>query len=158
HRSMDFVAGAVQEARIDEDDALEGLLDAGFQVDRGSALLVHDADLERIFRQREHLFDRANRSQVSATSSGPCLLSFTILTEPVRLLRTFEPPFRSWMARSPVTAASSMPSGISAPDASSTASVNMWWPTLRTKRRLRPCSFSCLPSGAMYTRSGLSAR
>ena len=42
------------------------------------------------------------------------------------------------MAISAVTAASSIPSGIGSPASSSTASVIMWWPTLRTSIRLRP--------------------
>ncbi|OIQ72308.1 hypothetical protein GALL_460670 [mine drainage metagenome] len=57
HRGMDLVAGTVEEAGIDEHDALEGLLDAGLEVHGGAAILVHDADLHGVFRQRQHLFD-----------------------------------------------------------------------------------------------------
>ncbi len=56
---MDLVAGAVEEAGVDEADALGGVLDAGLEVDRGAALLVHDADLHGVFRQSEHLLDFA---------------------------------------------------------------------------------------------------
>ena len=59
HRGMDLVAGAVEEAGVDEADALRGILDAGLEVDRGAALLVHDADLHGVFRQRQHLLDFA---------------------------------------------------------------------------------------------------
>ncbi len=50
HRGMDLVAGTVEEAGVDEHDALQGVLDAGLEVDRGAALLVHDADLHGVFR------------------------------------------------------------------------------------------------------------
>ena len=98
---------------------------------------------------------RVNISQAKAISSGPCILGFTIYTEPSRLLRR---AFRSCIAISAVTAASSMPSGISAPAPSSTASVNMWWPTLRISIRLRPGSTTSPPPGAVNTRSGFSVR
>ncbi len=58
---MDLVAGTVEEAGIDEADALGGVLDAGLEVDRGAALLVHDADLHGIGRQRQHLLDLAEQ-------------------------------------------------------------------------------------------------
>ena len=61
HRGMDLVAGAVEEAGIDEADPLRGVLDAGLEVDRGAALLVHDADLHGVFRQRQHLLDLAEQ-------------------------------------------------------------------------------------------------
>ena len=62
------------------------------------------------------------------------------------------------MAIAEVTMASSMPSGISAPSLSRTASVNMWWPTLRISIRLRPGSTSAPPSGAVNWRSAESLR
>ena len=61
HRGMDLVAGAVEEAGVDEADALQRLLDAGLEVDRGAAFLVHDADLHGVFRQAEHLLDPAEQ-------------------------------------------------------------------------------------------------
>ena len=61
HRGVDLVAGAVQETRIDEDDALGRLLDAGLEVHRGAALLVHDPDLQRVVRQAQELLDPAEQ-------------------------------------------------------------------------------------------------
>ncbi len=48
HRRMDFVAGAVEEASIDEDHTFFCCADCFLEVDRGAALLIHDADLQRI--------------------------------------------------------------------------------------------------------------
>ena len=53
------------------------------------------------------------------------------------------------MAIRVVTAASRIPSGISAPSGVRTASVNMWWPTLRISIRLRPGRIRLPPSGAV---------
>ena len=100
---------------------------------------------------------RANSSTANATSSGPCILGFTIYTDPSRLLRRAL-GLRSCIAISEVTAASSIPSGMSAPCSSSTASVNMWWPTLRISIRLRPGKVMSLPSGAVKVRSADSVR
>ena len=47
---MDLVTRAVQEASIDEDDAILSTLNAGLKVDAGPALLVHDAHFEGVRR------------------------------------------------------------------------------------------------------------
>ena len=57
HRGVDLVAGAVKEAGVDEHHPVCGGLDAGLQVERGAALLVHDADLDGGRRQAEHVLD-----------------------------------------------------------------------------------------------------
>ncbi|MCY1297111.1 hypothetical protein D9M70_465380 [compost metagenome] len=57
HRGMDLVAGAIEEAGVDEDDALAGSADAFLEVDRGAALLVHDAHLHGVGGHAERLFD-----------------------------------------------------------------------------------------------------
>ena len=57
HRGMDLVAGAVEKAGVDEADPLQRVLDAGLEVDRGAALIVHDADLHGVLGQRQHLLD-----------------------------------------------------------------------------------------------------
>jgi hypothetical protein len=54
---VDLVARAVEESRVDENDALTRRADAFFQIDRGSALLVHDADLDRVALKAERLLD-----------------------------------------------------------------------------------------------------
>ena len=46
HGGVNLVAGAVQEAGVDEDDPVGGLADAFLEVDGGAAFLVHDADLD----------------------------------------------------------------------------------------------------------------
>ena len=56
-RGMDLIAGAVEKASVDEDDTLFGHLDAGLKVHRGSALLVHDSELDSERRQAEKLLD-----------------------------------------------------------------------------------------------------
>ena len=61
HGGMDFVAGAVEEAGVDEHHALARFLDAGLEVDRGTTLLVHDADLEGVARQAENVLDAAEQ-------------------------------------------------------------------------------------------------
>ena len=53
---MDFIAGAIQEARIDEDHAILGGCDAGLQVHRGAAFLIHNAHLERGALQAQRIF------------------------------------------------------------------------------------------------------
>ena len=58
---MNLVAGTVQKAGVDKHDALAGRFDARLEVDRRAALFVHDADFERITRQREHVFDAAEQ-------------------------------------------------------------------------------------------------
>ena len=57
HGGVDFIAGAVEETGVDKHHTLAGRLDAGLEVDRGAALLVHDPDLEGVARQVQHLFD-----------------------------------------------------------------------------------------------------
>ena len=59
HRGVDLVAGAVEEAGVDEDDPLAGLVDAGLEVERRTPLLVHDADLDGQRGQPEQLLDAA---------------------------------------------------------------------------------------------------
>ncbi len=56
---MNLVAGAVQEAGVDEGHAPPGRRDAVGQVDAGAPLLVHDAHLDRQRRQAQHGLHRA---------------------------------------------------------------------------------------------------
>ena len=57
HRGVDLVAGAVEEARVDEGDARARSADGFLQVDGGAALFVHDAELDGVGRQAQHLLD-----------------------------------------------------------------------------------------------------
>lgn len=59
HRGVDFIASAVEETGVDERHALGGSLDAGLEVDRGTALLVHDADLDGVAWHAQKVFDLA---------------------------------------------------------------------------------------------------
>ena len=56
------IARPVEEAGVDEDDPVLGLPDAFLEVDRGAALLVHDADLERIPLQAQGVLDTLEQS------------------------------------------------------------------------------------------------
>ena len=61
HRGVDLVAGAVEEAGVDEHDALGRRPDAGLEVDGGAPLLVHDAHLERVAGKPQHVLDAAEQ-------------------------------------------------------------------------------------------------
>jgi hypothetical protein len=52
---VDLVPGAVQESGVDEGDPRLRRTDGFGQVDRGSAFLVHDADLHGIGGQLQNL-------------------------------------------------------------------------------------------------------
>ncbi len=74
HGGVDLVAGAVEEAGVDEHDAVDGFLDAGGEVDRRTTLLVHDADLERVLRKPEDLLDTAEQFGGEGNFLGTVLL------------------------------------------------------------------------------------
>ena len=81
---------------------------------------------------------RPNNSLVNATSSGPCILGFTML-----MLLAVEfwyglLPFKSCIAISEVIMPSMMPSGTSLPFSSMIAGLVIRCPTLRTNSMLRP--------------------
>ena len=59
HRRVDLVAGAVEEAGVDEDDPVPGRVHGGGEVQRGAPLLVHQADLERVRREPEEFLHPA---------------------------------------------------------------------------------------------------
>ena len=52
---MDLIARAIQEAGIDEYDAITHGADAGLQIDGRAALLVHDPDLHGVAGQLEQI-------------------------------------------------------------------------------------------------------
>ena len=56
-RGVDLVAGAVEEAGVDEHHPILCRVDARLQVDRGAPLLIHDAHLQRVAREAQHVFD-----------------------------------------------------------------------------------------------------
>ncbi len=62
HGGVDLVAGAVEEAGVDERDAFGCGLDGRGEVDGGAAFLVHDADLEGVAGgQAEDVLDAAEQ-------------------------------------------------------------------------------------------------
>jgi hypothetical protein len=71
---VNFVAGTIKEARVDEHNAVDGFLDAGSEVDRRATLFVHDADLERVRRQAEDLLDAAEQFGGEGNFLGTVLL------------------------------------------------------------------------------------
>ena len=71
HGGVDLIAGAIQEAGVDEDHPIRGGLDGGLEVDGGATLLVHDADLEGGVRESEHLFDAAKQLGGEGHFLGP---------------------------------------------------------------------------------------
>ncbi len=56
HRGVNLVAGTIKEAGVDKGHARFGRADTLRQVDRGAALFIHDAQLDRIGRQTQHGF------------------------------------------------------------------------------------------------------
>lgn len=74
HGGVDLVAGAVEEAGVDEHDAVDGFLDAGSEVDCRATLLVHDADLERVLGKPEDLLDAAEQFGGEGNFLGAVLL------------------------------------------------------------------------------------
>ena len=66
HARMDLVASTVQETCIDEHHTIPCLTNRRFQVYRGPALFIHNADLERIALQsqrRFHAFEQIDRGR-----------------------------------------------------------------------------------------------
>ena len=109
---------------------------------------------------------RPKSSLAKATSAGPCILGFTMYTEPVRELPKACSLFRfkSCSAIVTVTTASKMPSKISLPLPSIIAGLVMRCPTLRRKSNERPCKVMTpslapfVPAAAVYLRSALRVR
>ena len=57
HRGVDFIAGAVEEASVDEDDAFLGGTYCFLQVHRGAAFLIHDPHLDGVRLHTEQHLD-----------------------------------------------------------------------------------------------------
>ena len=98
-----------------------------------------------------------NKSQVNFTSSGPCILGFTIY-----ILFVFEflytpLPIMSCMAIHTVKKASIIPSGTSLPFRSLIAGLVIKCPTFLTNMRLLPGSSIIFPFFNKYFLSGLSS-
>ncbi len=74
HRGVDLVAGAVEEAGVDEDEAVASGVDAAGQVERRTPLLVHQAELDRRGRQAEQLLHGGEQLARDRDLVGPVLL------------------------------------------------------------------------------------
>ena len=98
HRRMDLVAGAVEEAGVDEDDPVLHRMDTGREVGRGAALLVHDPDLDRMPRQPQQVLDRIEQVIGEAALLRPVHLgfddidrAFTTVTDRAKPLQVMHP-------------------------------------------------------------------
>ena len=58
HRGVHFVAGAIQEAGVDEDDPVFHRMNARGEVSGRAAFFVHHADLDGVTRKAKHIFNR----------------------------------------------------------------------------------------------------
>ena len=79
HRGVDLVAGAVEEAGVDEDDAVaaaSAMQALRLTVVRRSSSMM--PTLTVLARQAEQSSTRPNSSSVNATSSGPCIFGLTM--------------------------------------------------------------------------------
>ncbi|GAK32601.1 hypothetical protein AQ1_00467 [alpha proteobacterium Q-1] len=59
HRCVDFIAGAIQKAGIDEKHPILHRRNARRQIERGAAFLIHDPDFDGVLRKIECLFHKA---------------------------------------------------------------------------------------------------
>ena len=59
---MHLIPCPIQEPGIDEDHALGGCIDAGFQVDCGATLFIHDAHFDGMTRKPKEVFNRAKQT------------------------------------------------------------------------------------------------
>ena len=71
HRGVNLVTCTVEEAGVDEDDAVLHRVDAGGKIGRSAAFLVHHADLDRVARQTEQVFDRIEQLVGEGAFLGP---------------------------------------------------------------------------------------
>ena len=71
HRGVNLVTRTVEEAGVDEDDAVLHRVDAGCKVRAGTTFLVHHPDLDRVARQAEQVFDRVEQVVGEGAFLGP---------------------------------------------------------------------------------------
>ena len=93
HRGVHLVAGAVEEAGVDERRAgrcAAAMHALRFADVRRSSSMIPSLMVPRSSPKRSST--RANRSSVNATSSGPCIFGFTAYIEPARELRQLAAP------------------------------------------------------------------
>jgi hypothetical protein len=96
HGGVDLVAGAVEEAGVDEDDPVLHRMDAGRQIGRGAPLLVHHTDLDRVPRQTQQVLDRVEQGVGEGALLGPVHLGFDDIDRPLPGCSGTAPaPFRS---------------------------------------------------------------
>ena len=61
HRGVHFVASAIKEARVYEDNSVADGVNAGGKVRAGAAFFVHDADLDGVAGKAKHIFDSVEK-------------------------------------------------------------------------------------------------
>ena len=71
HRGVDLIAGAVEKTGVDERDPVRGSGNAGLEVGRSAALLVHDADFYGVGGQTQHVLDTAEQLDGERDFLGP---------------------------------------------------------------------------------------
>ena len=76
HGGVDFVAGAIEKAGVDESDTRLGGTDALFEIECGAALFVHDPDLHRVGFKTQDLFDLGEDVVGEGNLSRPVHLRF----------------------------------------------------------------------------------
>ncbi|HEX9042796.1 MAG TPA: hypothetical protein VF838_17570 [Trebonia sp.] len=82
HRGVDLVAGAVEEAGVDEHDPVPGRVHGGGEVQRGAPLLVHQPDLERVRREPEQFLYPAEEGDGEGHLLRPVLLGLDDVDRP----------------------------------------------------------------------------
>ena len=61
HHGVDFITGSIQKAGVDENHPIPGFANTLFQINGGSALFVHDPDLERVSLQSQNIFHSSKK-------------------------------------------------------------------------------------------------
>ena len=124
-----------------------------FEVDGGAALLVHDADLDRVLRQAEHVLDAAEQLDGERHLVGAVHLRLDDVDRAGAAVAqrplpspAFRPCMRDQAGEQRVQDALGH---LVAVGVETIASLVIRWPTLRTNSRLRPGSVSSPPSGAV---------
>ena len=110
-----------------------------------------------VFNGNPKIFSTLEKiSSVNATSSGPCILGFTMYTEPFKEFRIPEDLDKSCIAIIIVHIASIKPSPTSLPELSNTLGLVIKWPTFLFNIKDLPFKIAFVPSVFIYSISLLS--
>ena len=155
---MDLVAGAVEEAGVDEATRSLRGADACLEVDGGAPLLVHDADLDRVARQAQRIFDAVEQLVREGDLVWPVHLRLddvdragAAVARAARALQVVHGDERGDRRSRGCLRAPAGPRG------RARAVSIMRWPTLRTSSRLRPGRVSVVAVGRRVDAVGIEA-